>query len=216
MSASRKAQDVGLLLLRLGVGGTLFAHGSQKLFGWFGGHGIEGTAGAMEGMGFKPGTPSAIAAGLGEAGGGTLILLGLATPLAGSAAAGTMATAASVHIENGFFAMNGGYELPAVLGLSAASLAVAGAGRYSLDQLTRHKLAQPWLAVVGLAGSLTASAFVISKRKKTQQARQELQSRPEQPDSQADAADTSATGSTGTPGTGTASENGMPAGRRQA
>ncbi|MCW2505617.1 MAG: RpiR family transcriptional regulator [Actinomycetia bacterium] len=213
MSASRKAQDVGLLLLRLGVGGTLFAHGSQKLFGWFGGHGIEGTAGAMEGMGFRPGTPSAIAAGLGEAGGGTLILLGLATPLAGSAAAGTMATAASVHTENGFFAMNGGYELPAVLGLSAASLAVAGAGRYSLDQLTRHKLAQPWLAVVGLAGSLTASAFVISKRKQTQQARQELQARQEQQDSQAEATDSL---DTDTPATGAASDNGMPAGRRQA
>jgi putative oxidoreductase len=175
MSASRKAQDVGLLLLRLGVGGTLFAHGSQKLFGWFGGHGIEGTAGAMEGMGFKPGTPSAIAAGLGEAGGGTLILLGLATPLAGSAAAGTMATAASVHTENGFFAMNGGYELPAVLGLSAASLAVSGAGRYSLDQLTRHRLAQPWLAVVGLATSLTASALVIRKRQQAQRAHQDDQ-----------------------------------------
>ena len=161
------ARDVGLLLLRLGVGGTLFAHGTQKLFGWFGGHGLSGTAGAMDAMGFRPGRPSAIAAGLGEAGGGSLILLGLATPLAGAAAAGTMATAGSVHAENGFFNTNGGFELPAVLGLSAASLAVAGAGRYSLDELTGRRFAHPALAIGGLAASLTSSALLVRRRLRT-------------------------------------------------
>ncbi|MCW2501553.1 MAG: mhqP3, partial [Frankiales bacterium] len=62
--------NAGLLLLRAGVGGVLVAHGGQKLFGWFGGHGLEGTAGAFEQMGFRPGRASAVAAGLGEAGGG--------------------------------------------------------------------------------------------------------------------------------------------------
>jgi putative oxidoreductase len=116
------ARDVGLLTLRVGVGGVLFAHGAQKLFGWFGGHGLNATAGAFDQMGFRPGRMSALAAGAAEVGGGTLVALGLATPAAGSAAAGTMIAAASVHAPNGFFAASGGYEYPALLGLSAAAL----------------------------------------------------------------------------------------------
>ncbi|MDV9178221.1 DoxX family membrane protein, partial [Streptomyces sp. W16] len=67
--------DLGLLLLRLGTGGVLAAHGSQKLFGWFGGGGIEGTGAAMEAMGYSPGRQSAVLAGLSEAGGGALLAL---------------------------------------------------------------------------------------------------------------------------------------------
>lgn len=76
-------RDLGLLVLRVGTGAVLAAHGTQKLFGWFGGSGLEGTAKGMEAMGFSPGRESAIAAGLGEAGGGVLLALGLATPAAG-------------------------------------------------------------------------------------------------------------------------------------
>ena len=79
-------QNLGLLTLRAGVGGVLLAHGVQKLFGWLGGAGLTGTADAFEQMGFQPGLPSAVAAGVGEAGGGTLIVLGLFTPAAGAAA----------------------------------------------------------------------------------------------------------------------------------
>ncbi|KOG87775.1 RpiR family transcriptional regulator, partial [Streptomyces varsoviensis] len=86
-------KDLGLLALRAGAGGVLFAHGAQKLFGWFGGPGLEATGGAMEQMGFTPGKQSALAAGAGEAGGGALLALGLATPAAGAAAAGAMAGA---------------------------------------------------------------------------------------------------------------------------
>ncbi|OEV06840.1 hypothetical protein AN219_33300, partial [Streptomyces nanshensis] len=82
--------DLGLLALRLGTGGVLFAHGTQKLFGWFGGHGLAGTGGFMEQLGFRPGRRSALASGLGEAGGGTLLALGLATPGAGAAVAAAM------------------------------------------------------------------------------------------------------------------------------
>src|SRR5215210_3443394 len=104
-------RDAGNLALRLGVGGVLVAHGTQKLFGWFGGHGLNATSGAFDQMGFRPGKPSALAAGVGEAVGGTLIALGLGTPVAGSVAAGTMIAASSVHAPNGFFAAQGGYEL---------------------------------------------------------------------------------------------------------
>ena len=93
--------DAGLLILRVGVGGVLIAHGGQKLFGWFEGHGIEGTAAAFEQMGFRPSRASAMGAGLGEAGGGALIGLGLATPAAAAAAAGTMIAATSVHGQRG-------------------------------------------------------------------------------------------------------------------
>src|SRR5260370_36669489 len=68
--AKRWQENAGLLALRAGVGGVLAAHGTQKLFGWFGGHGLKGTAAAFEQMGFAPGRPTAVAAGLGGAGGG--------------------------------------------------------------------------------------------------------------------------------------------------
>lgn len=156
--------DTGLLMLRLALGGTLIAHGSQKLFGWFGGGGPEGTAQAMEQMGFRPGLPNALAAGVGEAGAGSLLVLGLATPAAGAAAAATMSSAASVHLPNGFFAMNGGLEFPAVLAAAAVGLAVAGPGRFSLDHLTCDVLNRPWVLAAALAGAAAGAAAVIGRR----------------------------------------------------
>ena len=157
-------KDLGLLALRLGTGGVLFVHGSQKLLGWFGGGGIEGTAQAMEHMGFTPGRPSAIAAGLGEAGGGALLALGLSTPAAGAAAAGAMAGAVAVHAPAGFFAHGGGYEYPAFLGFVAAGLGLAGPGRYSMDHLTRHRLDRSVTVLLAFAISATAAAAVVNRR----------------------------------------------------
>jgi putative oxidoreductase len=157
-------KDLGLLVLRLGTGAVLFAHGSQKLLGWFGGGGIEDTAKAMEDMGFSPGRQSAVAAGLGEAGGGALLALGLASPVAGAAAAGAMAGAVSVQAPAGFFNQAGGYEYPAFLGFVAAGLGVAGPGRYSLDHLTRHRLDRPATVLLAFAVSAAGAAAVVSKR----------------------------------------------------
>lgn len=157
-------KDLGLLALRLGVGGVLAVHGTQKLFGWCGGGGLDRTGQAMEAMGFRPGRASAVAAGLGEAGGGLLLALGFATPAAGAAAAGTMAGAVSVNAPAGFFAQSGGYEFPALLGSSAAALGIAGPGRYSLDHLTCHVLDQPWLIATAFTMSALAAAAVIRRR----------------------------------------------------
>ncbi|MFJ7072856.1 DoxX family protein [Streptomyces sp. NPDC098781] len=157
-------RDLGLLLLRLGAGGVLVAHGTQKLFGWFGGHGVEGTGQFMESIGYVPGKASAMASGLAEAGGGTLLALGLATPAAGAAAAGGMAGAAAVHAPNGFFNQEGGYEHAAILGLAATALAVAGPGRLSLDHALGHVVDRGWMVPAALAGAAAATALVVGAR----------------------------------------------------
>ncbi|KOV71061.1 RpiR family transcriptional regulator [Streptomyces sp. MMG1121] len=157
-------RDLGLLLLRLGTGGVLAAHGAQKLFGWFGGHGLEGTGQFMESVGYTPGKASATAAGLAEAGGGALLALGLATPAAGAAAAGAMAGAAAVHVPNGFFAQSGGYEYAASLGLAAAGLGVTGPGRLSLDHALGHVFDRGWMVPVALGATAAVTAAVVGAR----------------------------------------------------
>jgi putative oxidoreductase len=157
-------RDLGLALIRAAAGGVLVAHGSQKLFGWFGGKGIEGTAAGMEAMGFEPGRENAIAAGLAEAGGGALLTMGLAAPAAGAAAAGAMATAVAVHWDSGLFTQHGGFELPAMLGAAAVGIGLTGAGRLSLDHATDHALDRPWMVAVAFIGTALAAGSVISRR----------------------------------------------------
>lgn len=157
-------RDLGLLLLRLGAGGVLAAHGTQKLFGWFGGHGLQGTGQFMESVGYRPGRASAAAAGLAETGGGTLLALGLATPAAGAAAAGAMAGASAVHAPNGFFNQGGGYEYAATLGLAATGLAIAGPGRLSLDHALRHVVDRGWMVPTALAATAAVTALVVGAR----------------------------------------------------
>ncbi|MGA5571220.1 DoxX family protein [Streptomyces pseudogriseolus] len=157
-------RDLGLLLLRLGTGGVLAAHGSQKLFGWFGGGGIEGTGQFMDSIGYAPGKVSATAAGVAELGGGLLLALGLATPAAGAAAAGAMAGASAVHAPNGFFNQEGGFEYAASLGLTAAGLAVAGPGRLSLDHLLGHAVDRGWMVPAALGVTAAVAAVAVGAR----------------------------------------------------
>jgi putative oxidoreductase len=173
MASGLNRRDLGLLVLRVTTGTVLVAHGTQKLFGWFGGGGIEGTGAAMDSMGFAPGRQSAVAAGLGEAGGGALLALGLATPLAGAAAAGAMAGAVAVHAPAGFFAQSGGYEYPAYLGATAAAISFAGPGRLSLDHATRHRFDQPWMMAAAFVGSALAASVTVGKRQQRQKRRAE-------------------------------------------
>ena len=158
-------ENAGLLALRAGLGGVLVAHGVQKLFGWLGGYGLAGTGAAFEQMGFHPGRQSALAAGLGEAGGGVLIALGLATPAAGAAAAGTMIPATAVHAPSGFFATGGGYEYPALLGVSAAALTIIGPGDWSLDARLDHRLNRPWMSGVAILASCAVSLAIVQRRR---------------------------------------------------
>ncbi|WP_141361401.1 DoxX family protein [Streptomyces sp. 6-11-2] len=157
-------RDLGLLLLRLGTGSVLAAHGAQKLLGWFGGGGIEGTGRFMESVGYRPGKASAMAAGLSEAGGGLLLAMGLATPAAGAAAAGAMAGAAAVHAPSGFFAQSGGYEYAASLGLTSAGLAITGPGRLSVDHALGHTVNRGWMVPVAFATVAAATSVVLGTR----------------------------------------------------
>jgi putative oxidoreductase len=160
--------DLGLLALRLGSGGVLFAHGTQKLFGWFGGPGLEATGKMMEQIGFRPGRANALASGLGEAGGGTLLALGLATPAAGAAVGAAMTGAASVHVPAGFFNDQGGLEFPALLGFAGSALALAGPGRFSLDHLLGHRLNRAWMLGVTYTAAAVAASTVIVRRARAQ------------------------------------------------
>jgi putative oxidoreductase len=118
-------------LLRLVVGGLFVGHGTQKLFGWFGGHGLEGTGQFFEKLGLRPGRRNAMAAGATEAGGGLLLATGIATPLAAAGLSGTMISAIRhAHLEKGVWSTGGGYEYNLVLlaAIAAATEEDAGAG----------------------------------------------------------------------------------------
>jgi putative oxidoreductase len=144
--------DIGLLLLRVTVGLAFAAHGTQKVFGWFGGHGPDATGQFMEAMGFRPGRRHALAAGYIEVVSGVLLAIGFLTPLAAALIASVMIVAvATVHWKNGFFVMTGGYEYNLVLGVAALTVAFTGPGALSID----HAIG---FAREGLAWGLGAAA----------------------------------------------------------
>ena len=127
----------GLLVLRLVVGLAMAAHGAQKLFGWFGGHGLAGTGGFFEMLGFHPGRTFALAAGATELASGILIALGLLGPIGPALMLSVMIVAATtVHWKNGFFAAANGIELTLLFGVTALALAFTGFGPFSLDAIT--------------------------------------------------------------------------------
>jgi putative oxidoreductase len=126
---------LGLLALRAALGAVFFAHGMQKLLGWFGGHGLEATANAFDSMGMRPGKRTALAAGTAEAGAGVLFATGFLTPLASAASIGVQHQAIrSVHWEKGFFVTEGGFEYNLTLIAAAIALADLGPGPLSLDR----------------------------------------------------------------------------------
>lgn len=126
--------DAGLLLARVTFGVLMAAHGSQKLFGWFGGYGLNGTGGFFEGLGFRPGRFFAAVAGAAEVTGGLLLAVGLLEPIGAALVLSVMIVAAgSVHWQHGLFAASNGIEVPLLYGTAATALALTGPGAYSLD-----------------------------------------------------------------------------------
>jgi putative oxidoreductase len=155
--------SVGLLIARVMLGLGIAAHGSQKLFGWFGGYGLAGTGGFFESLGFRPGKVFAAMSGLGEVVGGLLVALGLFGPVGPALMISVMVVAITVvHWPNGFFVANKGYEHPLLYATGAAALALTGFGAFSLDALLGLELTSPVLGVgaviVGVVGALGAIA----------------------------------------------------------
>ena len=158
--------NLALLGLRLVVGLGFAAHGSQKLFGAFGGGGINGTAGMFEQIGLKPGKLHAWLAGGTEFFGGLLIALGLITPIAAAGLIAVMTAAVlSVHQKNGFFVTNQGYEYNLVLATVVFALAGIGAGQWSLDNAIGIDLTGTGWALAALAAGLLGGLGAIASGK---------------------------------------------------
>jgi putative oxidoreductase len=164
--------NVAMLVLRLVVGLLFIGHGTQKLFGWFGGHGRAGTAQFFDSLGLRPGRRHALAAGLTEALGGLLLALGLVTPLAAAAITAVMVTAiATVHGAKGPWSTNGGYEYNLVLMACVFALSGVGAGAWSLDHALSLNLAggdwafaQLAAGILGGLGAVFAGRFEPRRR----------------------------------------------------
>jgi putative oxidoreductase len=160
--------DIGLLILRLVVGVLFVGHGSQKLFGAFGGHGLKGTGQFMESLGIRPGHRAALAAGLAEFAGGVLLVLGLLTPLAAMLITATMVTAIwTVHAAKGPWATEGGYEYNVTIAAAVFAVAAIGAGAASADHvLGLHIAGAGWALVAFGLGLIGGSLPALSARRR--------------------------------------------------
>lgn len=146
------ATDIGLLALRVGFGGLFAVHGSQKLFGWFNGYGLEATQGAFEGMGYNPGKLFGTLAALSELGGGLLLLLGLFTPLAAAIVLGTTINIVNATWSSGFAV----WEMGALFAIAAVGIAFTGPGRFSLDA------GRPWARQGVLWGAAAVVLAIVT------------------------------------------------------
>jgi len=152
---------LGKLVLRAALGGYFFGHGMQKLTGWFGGGGPEGTGQMFEQAGLRPGRESALLAGAAEAGGGSLLALGLFTPAAVSMLTGVMTNAIRhVHRQNGLWVNDGGVEYPVVILAALAALADGGPGRFSLDEALGIRLRGPLVTALAMGAGAAGAVYV--------------------------------------------------------
>ena len=153
----------GLLLIRIVVGLLFMGHGLQKLLGWFGGAGLQGTASMFDQGGLGPGRVTAPLGGAAEFGGGLSLALGLLTPVGAMAVLVMMAGAVvAVHAKNGLWNQNGGSEFPIVLATVALALTLIGPGRWSLDHLAGWRLAGWWWALVAVVVTVIAAVVEMA------------------------------------------------------
>ena len=153
--------SISTVALRGVVGPLFVGHGTQKLFGWFGGHGLEGTGGFFESVGLRPGKRHAAVGGASEALGGVLLTLGAATPLAATMVCGAMITAIrKVHAPNGPWVSQHGYEYNLVLIAAMAALVEHGPGSPSVDsRLFPNWKGKGW--AVAMLAAATAGSFLV-------------------------------------------------------
>jgi putative oxidoreductase len=155
--------NVGLMILRVVVGALFVGHGTQKLFGWFGGRGLDGAAGFMQSLRYRNGRVAAALAGSTETLSGLLLILGLLTPLAAAGIIGVMVNAiATVHLRNGLWNEDRGMELPLVYSTVAAALGFTGPGALSLDRLFELDLAGPTYGLGAIVVGLAAALIVLA------------------------------------------------------
>jgi putative oxidoreductase len=158
-----RAGDVGLLLLRVVFGALLAAAGLQKLFGWFGGQGLTETGAVFEQIGYSPGVFFAAVAGLLEAVGGLLLLLGLFTPLACAIVVGVMLNAISATWSGGLFGP-AGYQPALLYATAGAVIACTGAGALALDHgRAWQRDGGPWAVASIVTGIVSAVAVLLLK-----------------------------------------------------
>jgi len=157
--------DIGRLILRGVVGPLFVGHGTQKLFGWFDGHGPDATGGFFESLGLRPGKRHATAAGWAETAGGALLTLGAFMPLAAATITGVMTTAIrKVHAQNGPWVTQNGYEYNVTLIAALATLTETGPGRPSVDEaLFGVALKGKGWAVAALAAGV-AGSYLVTER----------------------------------------------------
>jgi putative oxidoreductase len=153
--------DLGRLLLRFAIAGTFFVHGTQKLFGWFGGYGPDGTGQFFESLGLRPGRQQALAAGSTETGGAILTALGFATPAAAAGLTAVMITALRTAVwKDGIKPATGEHEV--LLAAAALALTETGPGEPSLDSALGSERKGPAWMLAALAAGAAGSAIAIS------------------------------------------------------
>lgn len=160
-------REAALLAARAGLGASIAAHGAQKLFGWFGGPGPDAAGKMFESLGFKPGRSYASFAAGTEIAAGALIALGAGGSLGASMLAGAMTVAAgSVHMKNGYFATNQGFELNALYTIGALLIAMDDNGRYSVDEAIglRNMKIPPFVNLAVFAGGIAAGIAMLTRR----------------------------------------------------
>jgi putative oxidoreductase len=162
----------GLLLLRLAIGSIMAAHGAQKLFGWWGGPGVNGTVGMTKSLAFRAPVLMGLRLAFAELGGGLALATGLLTPLGALAVTVVMLNAVYlVHWPKGFFNTNGGYEFNLLVASTAVALAMIGPGRFAIDRAIGwdDNISGLWWGV-GILGAAIAVAFTtltIGRRRPT-------------------------------------------------